>query len=102
MLSAEGMVDYQSNQGAKHMTEHDKALAARQSPASNLTGRPLAIFNEIHARNGIWEAYDQGRMAHAQGEARFANPWNRAPLNTHICTSDWFRGWDAEAAYVRP
>ena len=58
----------------------------------NLRGRPLQISEEVRRRNGIWEAYDQGRLAyHIPG-------WNKNPhLDGHMNASDWQRGFDYEA-----
>jgi len=66
-------------------------------PHSPLTGRALEIFNEVHARNGIWDAHDQGRFAHATGSPRNSNPWDDAIGRSHINCGDWYRGWDASS-----
>lgn len=40
----------------------------------------------------IWDAYDQGRLAHATGWPREQNPH----IPGHVNASDWLRGWDDE------
>jgi len=58
---------------------------------------PESRGGQIHAevmetRGGLWEAYDQGRMAYAMGE-----PFTTSPhLSWHVNNSDWERGWRAE------
>ena len=65
------------------------------TPATPLTGRALEIFNEVHTHNnGIWEAFDQGRMTYAKGGKLEDNPWMHNA--THANHHDWVRGWYAE------
>lgn len=49
----------------------------------------MEIAEFVNARNGIWEAYDQGRWSFACGIPMIQNPhacW-------HINFSHWNRGW---------
>lgn len=61
--------------------------------AANIT-RAQEIAAEIRERGHITEPFDGGRWSHAAGVPREANPH----LPGHVNHSDWFRGWDAEAA----
>lgn len=53
--------------------------------------RSIQIIEQHGER--CWDAYDQGRLAFAQGVPRNANPWT-APLDTHVAHWDWNRGWE--------
>lgn len=59
--------------------------------------RAQQIVNEIYARSHFWDSYDQGRLAHANGQERASNPWDDAFSRTHVNCGDWYRGFDAEA-----
>jgi hypothetical protein len=48
----------------------------------------------ITEKNYFWDAYDQGRWAHATKWPRANNPH----IPGHVNASDWTRGWDAEEA----
>ncbi len=55
--------------------------------------RAREIVREVQeTRNCVWDAYDQGRWAHAIGWTRIDNPH----LRGHVNHCDWQRGWNAE------
>ena len=60
---------------------------------SELIGRAAEIAEEIIARNGIWEAHDQGRLAYHMPASWHVNPHP----SWHVNASDWQRGFDQEA-----
>lgn len=61
-----------------------------------LTGRALEIAEHVYNRNQVWDAYDQGRLAHALGQPYTSNPWRHPALPWHVNWTDWERGWTAE------
>lgn len=59
--------------------------------------RAREIEREIQSRTHVWDAYDQGRWAHAKGFARADNPhYHPVACATHANVHDWWRGWDVE------
>ncbi len=52
----------------------------------------------ITEKNYRWDAYDQGRWAHATGLPRDHNPH----IPGHDNSNRWLEGWDAEDNYVAP
>lgn len=62
------------------------------------TTRAREIESEIQARNGIWDAYDQGRWAYAMGYALSDNHHRCPATLTHMNTYDWDRGYKFEEA----
>lgn len=78
------------------MTDIRKSEARYTYNGAALTGRPLEIAEYVHSRNGVWDAFDQGRLARALGELHTANPWRVTGLPYHVNMSDWERGWSVE------
>jgi hypothetical protein len=52
----------------------------------------ILLFGSKQA--GFWDAFKQGQFAKETGIPRERNPFDLAPLQAHITTSDWYRGWD--------
>jgi len=77
--------------------KHDDIQPANinfQQDNSHMTREQEIRQHVIAEHNYIWDAYDQGRWAHATGRQRDDNPH----LPGHVNASDWTRGWAAEAA----
>ena len=52
-----------------------------------------------HGTRSFWSAYDQGRLAHAEGHKLTDNPHGPFyPGYFHANMADWERGWKAEEA----
>ena len=54
---------------------------------------------EVIAKGHLWDAFDQGRWAHACGARREDNP--HGPFYDgyfHVNMADWWHGWDEEEA----
>lgn len=71
-------------------------------PRPTVNGRPLygraaVVARDVWARGYVWEAYDQGRLAHALGRDQALNPFTRG----HVYHADFDRGWNDEAAHGR-
>lgn len=52
------------------------------------------VIREVAEKGGIWEAYDQGRLAFHRGI--HINPFENPVVS--VCASDWRRGYDYEAS----
>jgi hypothetical protein len=61
-----------------------------------MTRTAQTIIDEVMSRNGIWDAYDQGRWAFHLGAPISPNPHFHPALGFHVNVSDWERGWKAE------
>ena len=70
---------------------------ASDTRTSDLTGRAREIADDVATNRGhIWDAFDQGRLAHSLGRTIDANPWDTPIGRSHVNCHDWRRGWEAE------
>ena len=60
--------------------------------------RSVLISGVAAQRDGIWDAFDQGRLAFLSGCSFGSNPHSLYAGYFHANVRDWERGWRHEAA----